>query len=440
MLKRFISCAAFLLAVFSVHAQNLYVSEKMVERWGDKIFVSFKVATSETAVGYGEKIFVTPVIKQVETGDSTFLKTFFVAGHQQEKILRQQEKLSRKGTGEVLKCIGNGETLSFYDILDYPRNTDPSEQEAFELHFTAKKMDCCNVVTCLDERTVFVVRKAVEPIVLQTVPNVSCVSDEVAGRYPFLRKVGEEAEAQRGISIRFSVSSTEIDPEFSENSRYLSEIMDAIRMIKEDSWTELETIDIVGYASPEGDVQKNLVLSRERAEALKRYIMDGIALDAGQFNVTAGGEDWTGLRKLVSESSMSKKSEIIDIIDNVPADERQYRLKSLDDGISYRILLSEMYPKLRDACYINVWFSEKEDVTAHEVNAAVEEIHAGRYAEALERLMVHKNDPRTWNAIGSIRFLTKDLEDAKKWFSMAAEAGDSDAAKNLARIEDILIK
>lgn len=103
-------------------------------------------------------------------------------------------------------------------------------------------------------------------------------------------------------------------------------------------------------------------------------------------------------------------------------------------------MLDVLYPQLRDACYISVWFSEKDDAVAREVNAAVEEINAGQYAEALERLMAHKNDPRTWNAIGSVKVLTEDLKDAQKWFAKAAEVGDPDAAKNLARIEEIMNK
>ena len=135
---------------------------------------------------------------------------------------------------------------------------------------------------------------------------------------------------------------------------------------------------------------------------------------------------------------MPYKSDVLEIIDNVPQKQRQAKLKSLAGGRPYQSMLDVMYPQLRDACYIQVWFSEKLDVVAEDINKAIDDINAGKYSEALALLMQHKDDSRSWNAIGSAKVYTEDLKDALKWFKKAAKAGDAEAARNLSDLEEIL--
>jgi hypothetical protein len=73
----------------------------------------------------------------------------------------------------------------------------------------------------------------------------------------------------------------------------------------------------------------------------------------------SGGEDWVGLRKLVVESDMVGKDQVLNIIDNVPADQRKDRIKALNGGRTYRSILDVLYPQLRSACYIDVWYDKK---------------------------------------------------------------------------------
>lgn len=437
MMRRFI-CISMIacLSAFSAIAQNpLAVTEQNVERHGQKITVTFKVTASEDAVKTGEKIVVTSTLvpSGQEEGKGQTVWQFYVAGDQQKKIMKQKALLG-EGSGAVF--IGNGDTYTFVETLPYDTSLNP---KSYTLGFSAVRMGCCSVEDCGSRQYAFDMGPAMIPAVQPVRPHVAQVR-ELKPKYPFLRMVGTDAGGERGVSVRFPVAKTVLDPDFLSNAESLKDIEDAIRMVLDDEWAELGSIDIAGYASPEGNTKQNQQLSVGRAEALKAYIMDKFGFTEDRFNVTAGGEDWSGLRALVADSDMPYRNEILDIIDNVPQEKRQARLKALAGGRPYKSMLDVLYPQLRDACYISVWFSEKDDAVAREVNAAVEEINAGQYAEALERLMAHKTDPRTWNAIGSVKVLTEDLKDAKKWFAKAAEVGDPDAAKNLARIEEIMNK
>lgn len=422
------------LSALSATAQNpLTVTEQNVERHGQKITVTFKVTASEDAVKTGEKIVVTSALAPSgqEEGKGQTVWQFYVAGDQQKRIMKQKALL---GDGGAAVFIGNGDTYTFVETLPYDTSVNP---KSYTLGFSAVRMGCCSVEDCGSSRYAFDMGPAMIPAVQPVTPHAAQVR-ELKPKYPFLRMVGTDADGERGVSVRFPVAKIVLDPDFLSNAKSLKDIEDAIRMVLDDEWAELGSIDIAGYASPEGNTKQNQQLSVGRAEALKAYIMDKFGFSDDRFNVTAGGEDWSGLRALVADSDMPYRNEILDIIDNVPQAQRQARLKALAGGRPYKSMLDVLYPQLRDACYISVWFSEKEDVVAREINTAVGEINAGQYAEALKRLMTYKDDPRTWNAIGSIKVMTEDLKDARKWFEKAAKTGDLDAARNLAQIEEIL--
>lgn len=427
----FISMVACLSAFSAIAQSPLTISEQSVERHGQDVVVTFKVTAAEDAVRSGEKVVVSPMLMPADQSSKLALEAFCVAGTQQQKVMRQKARLAK--TEKPMAMIAAGETYTFMTVVDY--NDFPSRQ--YCLSIDAQKIGCCSVKPCMSETYAFEVGPAMEPVVKEVVPYVA-QAREMKPKFPFLRMVGTDAGEERGVSVRFPVAKTELDPDFLSNVKALKDIEDAIRLVMGDDWAELHTIDIAGYASPEGNTKQNQQLSAGRAEALKGYIADKFGFSDDRFNVTAGGEDWSGLRALVEDSDMPYRDEVLDIIDNVPQEQRQAKLKALAGGRPYRSMLDVMYPQLRDACYIRVWFSEKEDVVAREVNTAVGEINAGKCAEALDRLMAHKDDPRTWNAIGSIKVLTEDLKDAQKWFAKAAKAGDPDAARNLAQIEEIL--
>jgi TPR repeat protein len=181
----------------------------------------------------------------------------------------------------------------------------------------------------------------------------------------------------------------------------------------------------------------NVTLSQGRADALKAYIIKVLNLDSRQFNITAGAEDWNGLKSLVEKSDLADKAKVIEIIDTTPSQEKQAALKRLSGGKTYKTLLKSFYPQLRDACYINVWYSEKEDMVAETINTAIEDVNAKRYHEAIRKLLPYKDDSRTWNTLGSAYLLTDNLEEAKKWFEAAASTGDKEAVKNLEIMEKI---
>lgn len=72
--------------------------------------------------------------------------------------------------------------------------------------------------------------------------------------------------------IDFPVNVTAIHKEFSNNVIELNKIIETINTVKNDSNVSITRISIHGYASPDGPLQLNERLARERTRTLKEYV------------------------------------------------------------------------------------------------------------------------------------------------------------------------
>jgi outer membrane protein OmpA-like peptidoglycan-associated protein len=167
------------------------------------------------------------------------------------------------------------------------------------------------------------------------------------------------------LTIYFAQGSNRVDPYFGDNYVKLNRLMTAIRRIESSKDSRISRVVIGGFASPEGDNTANMRLAQRRAEAAKSYLLNVSNLSDSQITLYNGGEDWAGLRKLVEASGMPWANRVIDIIDNVPIWDsysmvgREGALMRLDGGNPYRYMLRNLYPQLRNAAYIQVFFEDK---------------------------------------------------------------------------------
>ncbi len=283
--------------------------------------------------------------------------------------------------------------------------------------------------------------------------------------------------------LNYRVGRHDLLPEFRDNAAELAKVGNIIRELKGDPDLTITNFTISGYASPEGNYEKNMRLSQRRAETFARYMEKEYGYKRDQFKVRWFGEDWEGLRKAVVASSLAKKDGVVGIIDNVPGhDARDARLTALDDGRTYNELLSDFYPPLRRNDYevsfvsrpFNVdeakeviktrprllslnemfmvaktyepaskEFKEVFDIAARLypdepiaiANSAAADIEGGNNQAAIDRLRRIESDPRAWNNLGVAYARTGELEKAKGWFERAATSGDEDAKHNLEQLE-----
>ena len=150
--------------------------------------------------------------------------------------------------------------------------------------------------------------------------------------------------------VTFPVASYELRKAFANNGQELARLEIFISRSLDIKGAELKEVLIEGFASPEGKAEYNRSLAEGRTLALSNYISGkypGLKR-AVTYRTVGAGEDWEGLKKLVGISPLSKKEELLSIIDRYPTDtERESAIRNLDNGRTYDILLNEFYPQLR---------------------------------------------------------------------------------------------
>ena len=246
---------------------------------------------------------------------------------------------------------------------------------------------------------------------------------------------------QDELEIVFKVSKIEIDPTVFNNEVTFGRILEAVDKIFSDPKYRLDKIQVAGYASPEGPPQFNKWLGENRAKALINYIISQrpeYNLTMDDFEIVNGEENWVGLRRVVAESDIELKDKVIAIIDDedIPTERKKLRIEALDRGWTWKRMLREIYPHLRSARYLSIYYDSTDDRAVETINEANRLVREGKYEEALNHIKPVETDMRAYNTIGVALMMQLKFEEAMEWFNKAVEGNCPEAHKNRDAIND----
>lgn len=160
--------------------------------------------------------------------------------------------------------------------------------------------------------------------------------------------VKQKAEGQ----ILYNINSADVrDGEL--RSKSIKDFQAAINAIKANHRMHIVSTDVVAYASPDGEEDKNADLSYNRsrsAEQAFNKVVDRQGVNA-PVNVKSVAEDWEGFQELVAQSDLEDKDLIIRVLSmySDPA-VREKEIRNL--SAVYQSLASEVLPELRRARFI----------------------------------------------------------------------------------------
>ena len=241
------------------------------------------------------------------------------------------------------------------------------------------------------------------------------------------------------LLVKFTVNDIEMDPDIFENARTFGLILNAVDKIYSDERYSLQRIEVSGYASPEGYIGKNGELARDRANALVNYIIKSrpqYKLSRKSFRICNGYENWEGLRLALADYDIEEKDAVLEIIQSKDSYKgKKIRLKALKNGAVWKQLLDEIFPHLRTARFLGVYFDSVQDNAIDEINAANEMIRRGEFAQAYDRLLPFEGDFRAYNSIGVSLMMQGLFEEALPWLEKAMENGSDSAAQNIKAIK-----
>lgn len=176
------------------------------------------------------------------------------------------------------------------------------------------------------------------------------------------------------IEIYFKQDKYNIDANYLNNEESLARLRNLLESMSVDTLTNLSKIKIHSWTSPEPGVAYNKVLSWNRSNSIKDYILKRWNVPDSMLVAYGEGIAWDKLRKLVVESDMQYKDEVLNILDNQPeetwkkakptdrwltlVDSRIKRLMDLRGGRPYKYLYEVLYPQLRYGSQILFYFNE----------------------------------------------------------------------------------
>ena len=411
-MKKFIATLVISLGLgHAANAQALITNETMT-REKSTVTISFDVNTEAKGVSGKKKEVIAPYI--YNSNDTLWLDPMEVYGKGRYSRERQTNHLNGNKEWELSgRQVMKGKSYTYTDTIEVARWMAPANLGI--RRYTVGCGSCED--TPSDERVA-------EETLFVIPPHTTA---EATRRWDF---------GQDELEVIFKVSKIEIDSTVFENEITFGKILAAVDKIYSNPDYHIEKIEVSGYASPEGRSDFNTWLGENRAIALIDYIIEQrprYGLTRETFEIVNGEENWKGLCKVLEASDMDNKDEIIAIInnDNLNGEAKKYRIKSMDGGRTWQKMLKEIYPHLRSARYLSVYYDSTEDNAVGVINDANRLIDEKRYTEAYELAMMVKTDMRAYNTIGVALMGMGRFGEAIQWFEKAVQSHCPSAQQNI---------
>ena len=149
--------------------------------------------------------------------------------------------------------------------------------------------------------------------------------------------------------IQFFVGDTRVVDTLGDNRRQLDKISGLMRQIVEQQEFYVDTITLTAAASPEGSYAANNILARDRAQALKRYLVRryGRSIDT-MLTVRWVAEDWQELtNRIRTDREIVNRDAILELIAWEKNPDRREQAIRQRFPQEYAYIRSVIYPQLR---------------------------------------------------------------------------------------------
>ena len=130
---------------------------------------------------------------------------------------------------------------------------------------------------------------------------------------------------------------------------------------------------------------------------------------------------------------MEHKDRVLSIINDpsIPSQLKKDKIKWIDHGKTWKKMLDEIFPHLRSARYLAVYYDSTNDEAVDIINQANALIPEGKYAEAQQHIESVNDDMRTYNTAGVALMMQGRFEEALTWLKKAVESNTPAAQENI---------
>lgn len=441
--------------------RSVSVKSATISKVNGRLLVAFCVEVNEN-VDSNQSLVLQPEISD-SLGNFVTIPAIFVNGRRQQ--IYRERNLTGGTDGNVLlrKKKNSALVYNYVHTLSYEKWMNGAS-------LYLREQNCgCNIiiengVAWLDKMED---TKTFAPILHFIVPKVET------------RKIREE----KGTAyLQFPVNKSLIKSEFNGNKIELRKILNTVNLVRNDTMVRIQSINIHGYASPDGPYENNKRLGYERTMALKKYLNNLYCFDDSVVHCSSTVEDWDGFIKMLNDSVCPQKENMLAIArGRLSPDMKEKKLKkSTPEG--FRFVAEKWFPLLRRTeyavSYIVRPFSDDEakreflfnpknlsidemyqlaatypqgsdqynyvfkkaaslfpdDVTAN-YNAACISLKEGNTEEAAQYLEHVPDMPQKKNAVGVLLMLQGKRAEAVEMLRAADEEHAEGASENLLQLE-----
>lgn len=310
-------------------ASGLKLLNCKAQRKGSLVDLSFQLDCSQVIISPNEQLEVQPVL--IGKTDTLQLSPIFFTGNIRNKV---NHRLTRFGE-KIPVGYANYKTKLLAEA-SHTRITY-SQQFTFRNWMYGSRLVLINKITGCAE-----CQRKLEDIPLTYIPKKLAVS--------YIVPQPEQKVRHKNVSLylNFHQGKSNILPLYMNNQAELAKADSLVTELKDAPYIVVDSITIIGYASPEGNYTYNTQLSGKRAQALKEYLEKKYMPVEYKLTTSAASEDWEGLRKEIYLGNLPNRKQLLSIIDSISTpDARDYFIRRLDGGVTYTHLLHKFYPSLR---------------------------------------------------------------------------------------------
>jgi len=398
------------------------VQQDPVEMHGDSVKVMVTVKVPEKGLHKKATAEITPKL-----GSRAF-KTITIKG----------EKAT--GNGQTINFKA-GSTFNYEDVIAYSPDLEVADLMITGSVSKGKKSEDLEPIKIADGTII-------TPLLVQNDDKALIGADN------FVRTTEETYAAQINyLKGRYNVRSSEMKQDD------IKELQEWLTAAANNPKIAPKKMNLISYASPEGETVDNEQLARDRATSGQEAAMKVIEKSEFEangtfFNQQPKGEDWDGFEKAVRASDLEDKNLIIRVLEMTPNKNKREQ-EIINMSKTYKELEKEILPSLRRTqlivVYDKIGWSDDELKNLSKTKAdtlTVEELlfTATLYEDLSEKMriyeLVKKNYPEDWrghNNVGYIYYMQNDLSNAKSNFQKANDLNENPVTLNnlgmIARIE-----
>ena len=423
-MKKILATAAVLFGIANMSEAQTVITNENLTHDGSVVTVSFEVDTDVKDLPSNRKEVIMPYIYNGK--DTLWMDVMEVYGKGRYKRERQINHIEgdkdwELGENQVMK----GEIYSYTSQVPLKR-----WMKSANLGIRRQIVGCACENDLQDETLAAGVALFKEPqMPARRIPTFALTDASKAWDF-----------GQDELEIIFKESKIEIDSTVFNNEVTFGKILAAVDRIYSDPNYKIDKIEVAGYASPEGKPGFNNWLGYNRALALINYIIEQrpeYNLTIDNFRIVNGDENWEGLKWALEGYDFEHKDKVLNIINDssISNELKKDKIKWIDHGKTWRYMLHEIFPHLRCARYLAVYYDSADDLAVETINQSNALIREGKYQEAYEDLMKISDDARAYNPIGVALMMQGQFEQAMPWFEKALEYDHFEAQDNINAIK-----